>query len=95
MAKAARSGPFPFMPMPAAQIVQRCAEDAPVREAGQRILGCQPGYMGFGFTALRDVGEGLHETAVRQLTAPNLDDAAIGHLAFGDCDLSRRLLQPR
>jgi hypothetical protein len=51
--------------MPTAQIVQRRTEDAPVREAGQWILGCQPGYMGFGFTALRDVCEGLYETAIR------------------------------
>ena len=66
--------------MPAAQIVERRAEDAPVRQAGQRVLGRQPRDMGFGLAALGDVGEGLHEAAVGQLAAADLDDAAVRHL---------------
>ena len=85
----------PLVAMPPAQIVERRAEDAPVGQPGQRIFGRQPRHMRFGFAALRDVGEGLHEAAVRQLAAADFDDVAVRHLAFGDRDLSRRLLPAR
>ena len=45
--------------------------------------------MGLGLAALGDVGEGLHEAAVRQVAAANLDDVAVRHLALADRDLSR------
>ncbi len=67
-----------------AHAVQCGSEHAPVREPGQRILGGKPRHVGFRLAPFGDVGERLHEAAVRKTAAPDLDHRAVRHCALGD-----------
>ena len=72
-----------------AELIERRTEDAPVRQAGQRIFRRQPRHMGLGLAPLGDVGKGLHQAAIGQPSAANLDHGAVRHRAFGDGELHR------
>ena len=73
----------------AADLIERRAKDAAVRETGQRILGGEPRDMRFRLAPLGDVGEGLNEAAVGEMPAAHLDHGAIRHGPLADRDLPR------
>src|SRR5437764_713298 len=67
-----------------AQLIERRAEHAPVRQAGQWVFRRQPRHMGLRFGPFGDVREGLYEAAVGKVSAANLDHGSVRPLAFAN-----------
>src|SRR6266436_2350999 len=61
------------------QLIERRGEYTAVRQAGQRIFGRHPDHARFRLATLCDVGNRVHEAAIREVAAAHLNDCAVWH----------------